>query len=259
MAVIILSVSVFSSGKGETEPTATSAAVTTKNVIVPATTATAAPPPATAAVTTVAATTKTPPTTAADGQKQLSNFKVIQQLPELPTGCEITSLTMALNYSGCSADKCDLADNYLTKGEFGQTDPRKAFIGDPRSENDSRGCYAPVIADTANKYLQANGYGKTASDLSGSALSDLFSYIDSGTPVIIWGTMDCAAPQYTDKWVIDGQTIRWVRPEHCMVLIGYSDAQVIVADPYYGAVKSFDKATFESCYNALYQQAVVIQ
>ena len=259
MAIIIFSVSMFSSGKGETKPEATTAATATS---APVTTAAAAKPSTAAATTAPKAPTApaTQQTTAAVGsKKQISGFPLIGQLPELPTGCEITSLAMTLNYCGYNADKCDLADNYLTKGEFGKTDPRKAFIGDPRSDGNSRGCYAPVIVDTANRYLQAQGSGKTASDLSGSALEDLFAYIDNNTPVIVWGTMDCATPQYTDTWQIDGQSIQWVRPEHCMVLIGYDDTQVTIADPYYGAVKSFDKATFESCFNALYQQAVVIQ
>ena len=35
----------------------------------------------------------------------ISDFAFTGQMPELPTGCEITSLTMTLNYYGYSADK----------------------------------------------------------------------------------------------------------------------------------------------------------
>ena len=37
----------------------------------------------------------------------------IYQEPELPAGCEITSLDMLLNYLGFDVDKVDLSDKYL--------------------------------------------------------------------------------------------------------------------------------------------------
>ena len=39
----------------------------------------------------------------------------IAQNPELPTGCEITSLTMVLNYLGYNVSKTYMADNYLDR------------------------------------------------------------------------------------------------------------------------------------------------
>lgn len=189
----------------------------------------------------------------------INEFMVLNQLPELPTGCEVTSLTMVLNHLGYSCTKLELADNYLAKGVLGQTDPRRAFIGDPASETDSRGCYAPVVADTANKYLTAQGAARRAEDISGNELETLFRYIQKGTPVIVWGTMDCAPVQPTDVWEIDGQTIQWLRPEHCMVLVGYDDTQIFEADPYYATVKPYDIETFRTAYNGLHRQAVVIE
>ena len=59
--------------------------------------------------------------------RTLTNFAVINQHPELPTGCEATALTMVLNYYGFGADKLDIADNYLPKGPVGSTDFRVAF------------------------------------------------------------------------------------------------------------------------------------
>ena len=37
----------------------------------------------------------------------------ILQNPELPVGCEITALTILLNYYGFNAEKTDMAKNYL--------------------------------------------------------------------------------------------------------------------------------------------------
>ena len=43
-------------------------------------------------------------------------YESLNQNPELPTGCEITSLTSVLNYYGCNVDKTTMADEYLKKG-----------------------------------------------------------------------------------------------------------------------------------------------
>lgn len=186
------------------------------------------------------------------------DLQPICQYPELPTGCEITSLAMALNYNGIPADKCDLADHYLDKGEVGTVDFRIAFEGDPRDES-SYGCYSPVIVNTANRYLQAVQSDLEAIDISGGELEDLFTYIDAGVPVIVWGTLDCAEGHYSVTWNVGGEDLTWYTPEHCMVLVGYEDGQVWAADPVYGDVRNYDINIFRSRYEALYRQAIVIQ
>ena len=188
----------------------------------------------------------------------LKNFSPICQYPELPTGCEMTSLTMVLNFYGISADKCDISDNYLEKGAVGTVDFRKAFVGDPRDES-SYGCYAPVVANTANKYLQVVGSEYKATDITGTTLEKLFSYIDNNTPVIIWATQYMREGHQSVTWNIDGKDLTWITPEHCMVLVGYSDNYVFIADPLFGEVKSYGKTTFNNRYQTLYSQAVIIQ
>lgn len=73
----------------------------------------------------------------------IQNFDIIYQEPELPTGCEVTALTMAMNYSGCNVDKYTMATEYLPctpydieYGEDGNlygSSPEQYFIGDPTS------------------------------------------------------------------------------------------------------------------------------
>lgn len=54
-------------------------------------------------------------------QKSNSQFKLdvepVLQLPELPTGCEITSLATVLNYYGYDISKTQLADEYMERGD----------------------------------------------------------------------------------------------------------------------------------------------
>jgi uncharacterized protein YvpB len=190
--------------------------------------------------------------------KILQNFVAVSQYPELPTGCEMTSLAMALTYSGVLADKCDIADNYLEKGDVGSTNFYKAFVGNPRDES-SYGCYAPVVVNTANSYLTTKHSALRAYDLTGTELETLFTYINSNKPVVVWGTQNCAQGHYSVTWNVDGQDLTWFTPEHCMVLVGYSEDAVWVADPIYGDVRSYDLSIFKSAYNSLKKQAVVIK
>ena len=74
------------------------------------------------------------------------NVSNILQNPEMPTGCEITSLTIDLNYlfPDDGITKQYMADNYLDTAVIGTASPNDAFLGSPYSSH-SYGCYAPVI------------------------------------------------------------------------------------------------------------------
>ena len=192
-------------------------------------------------------------------KKRVLDVNCIIQLPELPTGCEITSLAIVLNHKGIVTDKCDLADNYLEKGEVGTVLPTEFFLGNPR-ENDSYGCYSPVIVKTANKYLAAKGSSLMATDLTGSSFNSLLSEIDNGNPVVIWATLNMDEPYYSKTWNIDGKKFTWKSREHCLVLTGYDmeTGIVYVADPMKGNV-TYNMEVFKDRYEKMYSQAVVIK
>ena len=80
----------------------------------------------------------------------IENFSVINQNPELPTGCEVTSLTMVLNYYGYEVTNTELASNYLNTGSL-RSNPYVNFVGSPFSSS-SYGCYSPVIVDCATSF-----------------------------------------------------------------------------------------------------------
>lgn len=62
------------------------------------------------------------------------------------------------------------------------------------------------------------------------------------------------------QWVIDGKTISWLSPEHCMVLTGYNYEKGVVyaADPLEGSME-YNMERFEYTYKKLLSQAVVIK
>ena len=187
-----------------------------------------------------------------------AGFRPIIQYPDLPTGCETTSLTMVLNYLGYPVDKLDLADHYLDKKPVGEADFYKYFVGDPRDVA-SFGCYSPVIVKAGNRYLEKKGSELNARNISGSPLEALAAYTKQGIPVIVWGTAGCRPGHYTVTWEIDGRNMTWYSPEHCMVLVACYADRVVLADPLWGRFVTYDRNLFDKRYRSLHRQAVVIR
>ena len=184
------------------------------------------------------------------------NIENILQNPELPTGCEVTSLAIVLNYLGYDIDKVLLSDLFLPKGEIGKTHPDKAFIGNPRDKS-AYGANAPVLVNTANDYLKHVQGKHYAYNMSSNEFTDLLKYVNDGYPVMFWGTMYMKDGYPSTKWIIDNETVQWYARFHCMVLIGYTEDTYIIADPLQGIVE-YDKDLVEKRYNELGKQAIVI-
>lgn len=183
----------------------------------------------------------------------------IYQEPELPSGCEITSLTMLLNYLGFDADKVDLCDNYLEKDYTYNKNFSQAFIGNPK-DGTGYGCYAPVITKAAQKYLAKKKSDLDIYDLSGTDFRELFSYIADDKPIVIWASMGLVNVNYYNAFTTDkNENVYWYENEHCMLLTGYDiyNETVTVCDPLRGEY-TYNMNRFEEIYNELEKQAVTI-
>ena len=197
----------------------------------------------------------------------------------LPTGCEVTSLSVLMNYLGFSnATKNNLAYNYMPRGDIGYTDPNYAFIGTPSSSS-SYGAYANVMVQTANNYFNAIGETNyNVQNISGSSLSSLLTQVNNGNPVLVWHTMNCTYTRsYGATWYFTRgmqytepgsgtYSFTWKRNEHCSVLVGYNanENTVILADVWAnsgastGGLTEYSLEQFESGFNWLGNQAVII-
>lgn len=197
----------------------------------------------------------------------------------LPTGCEVSSLSVLLQYLGYTdASKNLLADTYMPKGSIGSTDPNYAFIGVPESSS-SYGAYAGVMIRTFDNYISDMGYTEhKITDISGSDMEALYRQIDLGRPVLVWCTMNCTATRaYGATWTLQRGTewtapgtgsysFTWKKNEHCSVLVGYNKEKntVILADVWAnsgapsGGLTEYDADKFESAYTWLGQQALII-
>ncbi|MEE0969092.1 MAG: C39 family peptidase [Clostridia bacterium] len=185
----------------------------------------------------------------------------ILQLPDLPEGCEVTSLAIVLKYLGFDVSHTYLADNYLPKGNPGKVSPYEMNIGDPRDKGRSWGCYAPVIVETANKFLfEAQSYYR-AFNLTGYDINELWYQVSMGHPVIVWVTMDFASPYLKTPWNIGEEKFYWKYPLHCVVLSGYDlkNGTVEVTDPLKEDTVTVDMELFTTRFRQMEAQAVVVK
>lgn len=199
----------------------------------------------------------------------ISDFSVIWQMPELPTGCEITALAMVLQYFGYEVDKTALAAEYLPvvvypdfyyggDGNLYGPDMRENFVGDPFSEWGYI-CGAPAVLSAANQYLLEEGGGRAAADLTGASPQHLYELAAADIPVVVWVTIEMSDRYDVQGWyTASGEYMEWCTQDHCTVLIGCSQNTVTVADPISG-ITEYDRGRFESVFESRGRQCVIIE
>lgn len=199
----------------------------------------------------------------------ISNFPVIYQMPELPTGCEVTALTMAVNYYGYSADKMEMALKWLptassdlyrgSDGRIYGTDPYEYFIGDPSSEEGCV-CGPGAIKTAADGYFQAHNIDMYADDITGTDPEELYGMVSQDIPVVVWVTIGMADRQDpVQSWYTeDGRYVDWTNNDHGAVLIGYSSDTVTIADPISGLVE-YSREQFENVFESRSCQCIVLR
>ena len=203
-----------------------------------------------------------------DSGTQLTDFDIIEQYPELPTGCEITALTMVMNYYGYQVNKVTMALDYMPKvqaefyrsedGRLMGPDLENFFVGDPTEETGYI-CGTGAIVTAANRYLADVGSDLTAAAIKNAQPEKLYDLIDQGTPVVIWCTINMEDRAETDGWYReDGTYMEWSTNDHGAVLIGYDEDTVTVADPIYSRI-TVSRDQFEKIFAERGGQCVILQ
>jgi len=183
--------------------------------------------------------------------------KSILQFPELPTGCEATSLTMILRYYGYNITKEELVDNYML---YRTAEYPVGFEGSPYSSSGSL-MWPPAIVDMANNFLEDNNSDKKAYNVSGFSLDALLEYIDKEMPVAVWINESFSTYIEYDGNMCeyDGYTYRSFWGEHCVVLTGYNleDGIVYINNPQVGE-QEIDINLFREIYEICGSCAAVV-
>jgi uncharacterized protein YvpB len=189
------------------------------------------------------------------------DIPVIAQRPELPSGCEVTSLAMALRYYGVNADKTVLAKQMpydstkLVRNSNGSIkiwgDPDVGFVGTPFGNGYT------INPGPLKKVLDKYRPGGLA--LTGKNFSEIESYVAQGKPVLVWFTINYEMPVARTWKTPAGKTINAARPLHNIVITGtdanyvyFNDSEAVKKD-----VK-LSKAKFINIYNAMGKRALVV-
>lgn len=181
----------------------------------------------------------------------------------LPTGCEVTSTAMVMQYWGVEVDAVTLAEE-LPCGELCWKEdgllygphPKDLFVGSP-FDSSGYGCFAPVIANL----VPAVDKNLHAEVIKGLSLEELYGrYILREIPILVWCTINMLETTPGTEWILpDGSEFKWPRNEHCMVLIGRTGEEYICLDPYdsNGEVH-IERELLESRYMDMGSQAVLV-
>nr|WP_269808320.1 C39 family peptidase [Bacillus pretiosus] len=188
----------------------------------------------------------------------LSNVPLIQQLPELDRGCEVTSLAMMLQYAGITVDKMKLANeikkvDFMNDGVRGN--PNEGFVGNIYTFSESGyGVYHGPLFQLTKKYLP-----NKAVDLTGKSIEELYKSVKAGQPVVMI-TNATFAPLDEDEfttWETNSGDVSITYNEHCVVLIGYDEEFVYIRDPLEDSLDvKVPRGKFEKAWMQMGSQAI---
>ncbi|WP_318765045.1 Ig-like domain-containing protein [Lactiplantibacillus carotarum] len=146
------------------------------------------------------------------------NVPLIAQRPELPTGCEITAVTMMLQYKGCRVTKLSLANEMPRSNN-----PNKGFVGNPYASSGWT-IYPPALMKLVRKHAHS------ATNLTGVSLNTLKKQIDRKHPVTLWVAG------------VHGFTT------HALTMTGYSPTRIYYNDPWTHQKTSMSNASFKAAW-----------
>lgn len=196
--------------------------------------------------------------------------KNVLQKPELPNGCEATSLAMLINSEGINFTK-DIVNSFMPKKGFAKVNnnsfraggnPENFFCGDPTKKSDAFYCFEGAVLSTVEAINKSYGISIKAKKLDKATESELVSQIDSGNAVMLWGTLSMGDPvNFSPSGWVDLDTGRFVDPYlnmHCVVLTGYNSDYFFVSDPIRGDV-AYKRTTLMNAYEKMGSRAVIIE
>lgn len=193
---------------------------------------------------------------------------LLLQNPELPNGCEITSLTSILNYYGEEVSKMTMVSHFLPMKKIVSKDgvrygpnPNEFYVGYPGDNSNAFYAYAKPIVSSANNYLNEHKIERQAYDFTGTSTDQLKEFLNKGIPVLTWVTIDWAAPKTNEAlaWIVEGTGEKHVPyiNLHAVVLIGMDEENAYIMNPLKG-YESIPIGTFNESFKNLGSKAVVV-
>ena len=167
----------------------------------------------------------------------LLDVPLILQNPELPRGCEVTSLAMLLQYAGVSVDKMTLAHEIKKDSTPYQIKNAKIYFGNPyygfvgnmyTLKEPGYGVYHGPIYELLKKYLP----GRTI-DLTGCDFEEILFFLSEKVPVWVVANATFAplASAEYQTWYTPQGPVEITYREHAVLLTGYDAEYVYFNNP----------------------------
>lgn len=187
----------------------------------------------------------------------LLNAPLIAQNPELPKGCEVTSLAMMLQYAGVNVSKMTLA-NAIPKVPYSQNgymgNPNVGFVGNMYTFSQSGyGVYHVPVYNLAKRYLPS------AVDLTGQSFNSVIAKLNQKKPVwiITNATYAPLASSAFVTWKTTSGNVQITWHEHSVLVTGYDANYIYFNDPL-GVIKNrkISRTTFINAWTQMGSQAI---
>lgn len=198
--------------------------------------------------------------------QQPLDVPLVLQMPELPRGCEVTSLAMVLKYNGIDANKMDLAKQVKkdttpyskdAEGKIVYGNPYDGFVGDMYNiKKAGYGVYHGPIADLAQTYA-----GDDVQDLTGLDFEDVISILSNGYPVwvITNATYKTLDDSQFEIWHTPTGIVKTTYKLHSVVMTGVTESKIYVNDPAVNSKNNvLDRKSFQKAWEQMGNQAIVI-
>ena len=179
------------------------------------------------------------------------NVPFINQYPNLPLGCEATSLAQLLNYKGVSVAKTKIADEMLKSPN---KNPNLGFVGSPyRNEKGIfQTIYPKALEETAKKYRP------NSEDITGASVDTLEKELKKGNPSVIWVSRNFSNPEM-GYWYEGTKDQMWVNKNlHVVAVTGVDNNYFYITDPAQGKYK-VSKSKFKNVYDTVGKKALVVR
>lgn len=180
----------------------------------------------------------------------------------LDNGCEVTALSMLLNYYGYQTTKNELANQLdyvpLFVDESHRGNPKDGFVGNIYEGDLAMGVAVEPIAKVAKEVVQ-----KDYKVVSGRELSfdEVMSVVQKETPVWIIATLELQVPKDSDffSWNTTSGKIYVTSLIHSVVITGVDGDTVYVNDPYGYKNRKVSRDDLEEIYEKMGQQSLYLQ
>ena len=192
--------------------------------------------------------------------QQELNVPLENQYPDLPNGCEVTSLSMLLNYYGYKTNKDKLAseiahvDSFTNNGKY-RGNPNEGFVGYMNIANAGWCVYNKPLYNVARKYT------KKVRNYTGHSFLQVMKLVSKGHPVLIITTTKFNKVSDMQTWQTNEGKVNVTPSSHACVITGYNKKKklVYVNDPFGTKNKKISWNNLEASYNQQGKQSIYIQ